>query len=72
MDADVSVKDMISQMNNTMQTLFASLSDKMKQMENNIESKLVHKFNQQIDKRVNSESKKKIKRDGVAVIRIAH
>ena len=57
-DADVSVKDMISQMNNTMQTLFASLSDKMKQMENNIESKLVHKFNQQIDKRVNSESKK--------------
>lgn len=61
-DADVSVKDMITQMNNTMQTLFASLSDKMKQMEHNIESRLVSKFNQQIDKRVNSESKK-LKKD---------
>ena len=29
-DAGVSVKDRISQMNTTMQTLFASLSDKMK------------------------------------------
>ena len=57
-DADVSVKGMISQMNKTMHTLFESLSDKMKQMEHNIESKLVSKFNQQIDKRVNSESKK--------------
>ena len=57
-DADVSVKDIISQMNTTMQTLFASLSDTMKEMESNIERKLINTFNQQIDKRVNSESNK--------------
>ena len=57
-DADVSVKDMICQMNNTMQSLFSSLNDKIKQMEHNIENKLISKFNQQIDKRVNSENRK--------------
>ena len=38
-DADVSVKDMICQMNNTMHPLFSSLNDKIKQMEHNIENK---------------------------------
>ena len=57
-DADVSVKEMISQLNTTMQTFFASLSDKMNEMEKNMERKLINKFNQQIDKRVNSENTK--------------
>ena len=56
-DANVSVKEIISQMNTTMQTLFASLSDKM----NEIERKLINKFNQQIDKRVNYECSKRRK-----------
>ena len=45
-------------MNNTMQSLFSSLNDKIKQMEHNIENKLISKFNQQIDKCVNSENRK--------------